>query len=127
MSIPPPQERPDLYDSYDLPERDFKPGARYLEATLPSWMSETVPQQSATVGATLSGDGEVQMMDVGPVVEMVQLWPVEAQVTVVSLSAHREGDGGKLRQIEINALRELADQLERNVIEPGRLVVNITA
>ena len=130
MPIKHPQERPDLYDSYDVRERDFEPTAAYREATMPSWMREAIvararqPQAEAD-SPVLLPVGKVQMMALAPVVELVKQWPNRSSVTVVSLPANRVGDVEELRKSEIKALRDLADRLEHKSMQPGPLIVSI--
>ena len=133
MPIQPPQERPDLYDSYDLPAHEFKPSAAYREATMPSWMRDAINDRARQhqVEADSSAEStvsEVQTMQVGPVVELVQRqWQNENSVTVISLSTDRAGSVEALRKAEADALRTLADRLEHNGIQPGPLIVTILA
>lgn len=130
MPIQTPNERSDLYDSYDVREHDFVPSAAYRDATMPVWMRNAImarahQRQAETDNTALPTVGVVQVMEVEPVVKLVQNWRNESSVTVVSLAGNRTGNNDTLRTAEVKALRDLADRLEHNNIQPGPLVVNI--
>ena len=127
MPIQNAQERPDLYDSYDLPEREFEPSAAYREATMPSWMREAIIARAHQHEAEADSAAQpiVSNVQTAEVVERVRRWPDRSFVTVVSFPDNRAGDIEQLRKSEISALRNLADQLERNHLQPGPLIVDI--
>jgi hypothetical protein len=47
MPIPPPSERPDLYDAYDNPEKPRKLSKEYLDAVTPEHIKKIITEQEA--------------------------------------------------------------------------------
>jgi hypothetical protein len=119
MSINDPQERPDLYDSYDVPEQDFVPNTDYMDATMPSWMRNLIVSHAREQANKTS---DVEIITVEPAINRVKQWGIQSSVTLVSLSGNCEGDD--LRTSEINALLEVINQLRNNEIQPGPLILD---
>lgn len=129
MPLPSPNERPDLYDSFDLPAQSFVPDAAYREATMPQWMRQAIAAHARQPPQARSAPPRVQVMTVQRVAELMADYSENAvtpmEIAVVAVPESGATDLQARRRREVQELRWLADELERGVLEPGPLIVNL--
>ena len=121
MALKSPKERPELYDGYDIPVKEFEPSAAYREATMPSWMREAIVDSATQPSRRRKARLAVTVLKPG---RLVGLWRSRKPIAVSFVSVDAK-DLEALRREEISTLRELADQLEKKKIQPGTLVVDV--